>query len=304
MGGIRDRILKCINGCSTSLEVAVYKFSSGDIAEAILNAKNRGVKIRIVLDKKNAEKEGSLYGFLREEGFDVLLLRGRVGGSMHNNFIIFDNKLVLTGSYSWTEYAEKFNYENAILTDEKAVVEMYRNEFNRLYMDTAAVDTLKAVPQGQIKTEEKKVTEESPPALTNAKASEKEFIDISLEELDKIFGNESTLSRSEKKKEWKQYRGKYVRWTGEVVYRGMSRTDWNRMGIKHTGKLDVELWFDYRMLNKVLSTKEGQVITYTGMLYSRRGFGAPYRIKNGWIEKYLPYKLEQQGVEGQTGGTR
>ena len=132
---IRDHILKCINSCSASLEIAVYDFTSGDIAEALVNAKNRGVKIRLVMDKKQAEKEGSLYGFLKDEGFDVLLLKGRVDGDMHNSFVIFDNKLVLTGSYDWTEYAEKFNYENAILTDEKAVVEMYQNEFKRLCID-------------------------------------------------------------------------------------------------------------------------------------------------------------------------
>ena len=106
---------------------------------------------------------------------------------------------------------------------------------------------------------------------------------------------------NEKNEKWKQYRGKYVRWTGEVAYRGIGRTDWNRMGIKHTSKMDVELWFDYRMMNKVLSIKEGQIITYTGMLSSRRGYSSPYRITDGWIEEYHPQKTEQQGDEGQLG---
>lgn len=290
--GIRDHILERINDCGASLEIAVYSFSSGYIAEALVNAKNRGVKIRIVMDKKQAEKEGSLYGFLKDEGFDVQSLKGRVGGSMHNNFVVFDNKLVLTGSYNWTEYSEKFNYENVIITDEKAVVEMYQNEFNRLYMESGVASRelrvkgqefagagLKPAPAGdtELKTQD----------------SKKEFIDISFEELDKIFGHESTLSKSEKNKEWKQYKGKYVRWRGEVAYRGIGRTDWNRMGIKHTDKVDVELWFDYRMMVTVLNIKKGQVITYTGMLYSRRGYSAPYRIKNAWIEElHTPRKQE------------
>ncbi|HLG30855.1 MAG TPA: phospholipase D-like domain-containing protein [Candidatus Brocadiales bacterium] len=289
-GKIRDHILKRINGCSSSIEIAVYDFTSGDIAEALVNAKNRGVKIRLVMDKKQAEKEGSLYGFLKDEGFDVLLLKGRVDGSMHNSFVVFDNKLVLTGSYNWTEYAEKFNYENAILTDEKAVVKMYQDEFKRLY-----VPSQEPASKGGA----------TPPLQTQDSGLQtKEFIDISFKELDKIFGNESPLSRSEKNEKWKQYRGKYVRWTGEVAYRGIGRTDWNRMGIMHTGKVDVELWFDYRMMNKVLNIKEGQVITYTGMLSSRRGYSSPYRITDGWIEEYHPQKTEQQGDEGQPGGKK
>jgi hypothetical protein len=313
-GGIRDHTLTSINGCNASLEIAVYNFTSGHIAEALVNAKNRGVKIRVVMDKKQAGKEGSLYDFLKEEGFDVQLLKGRVGGSMHNSFVIFDNQLVLTGSYSWTEYAEKFNYENAIVSDEKPVVEMYQDEFNRLYAKTVAVepktvetkDWESLVLQETRKDEakEKKITEVSPPTSTDAKTQEKDFIDITFEEIDKIFGSESTLSRSERNKEWKQYKGKFVRWKGEVAYRGMGRTDWNRVGIKHSEEVDVELWFDYRMLNTVYSLKKGQIITYTGMLYSRPRYSSPYRIKKAWIEEITTQKKEQQGDEGHMGGTK
>ena len=52
---------------------------------------------------------------------------------MNNAFAIFDDKLLVTGSYTWTEYAEKFNYENAIFIDEPDVVEKYKKEFESLY---------------------------------------------------------------------------------------------------------------------------------------------------------------------------
>ncbi|MBI2560629.1 MAG: hypothetical protein HYW14_05805, partial [Planctomycetes bacterium] len=211
---------------------------------------------------------------------------------------------------------------NVILTDEKAVVEMYQNEFERLRVGTEIVERkqepvtqiqppapLKAAPQEEIKTEELKADtgkqdskswldflstypKKPPPPSPAEGAPEKEFLDISFEELDKIFGNESTLSKAEKNEKWEQYKGKYVRWTGEVVYRGIGRTDWNRMGVKHTNtdKLDVELWFDYRMMDTVLSINKGNIITYTGMLSIRRGYNSPYRIKNAWIEEYLHQK--------------
>lgn len=323
-GSIRDHILENMRDCSSSLEIAIYEFTSGDIAEALVAAANRGIRIGIVMDKKQAEKEGSLYDFLKDEGFDVHLVKGRVGGSMHNSFVIFDNRLVLTGSYEWTEYAEKFNYENVIITDEKPIVEMYRQEFLKLYEGSGAVAAgtpqeelttkstlpapIKIVPQVQeVKAkEEEQVAEKElaeEPLLTSSRpdSSEMEFINITFEELDKIFGYDSALSRAEKKKEWEKYQGKYVRWTGEVGYRGIGRSDWNRMGIKQTDKVDIELRFGYRMMNKVLNIEEGQIITYTGMLYSRRGFSSPYRLRNAWIEEIHPAKEQQQG-EGRSGG--
>ena len=47
---------------------------------------------------------------------------------MHNNFAIFDCKLLTTGSYYWNEYMGKFSRDNAIFTDEtKLLVKYQRN---------------------------------------------------------------------------------------------------------------------------------------------------------------------------------
>lgn len=52
---------------------------------------------------------------------------------MHNKFAIFDGRLLLTGSYNWTDSAEDYNWENVIILDDTAVVRAYKDEFEMMW---------------------------------------------------------------------------------------------------------------------------------------------------------------------------
>ena len=110
------------------------------------------------------------------------------------------------------------------------------------------------------------------------------FVDISFEELNKTFGKENRMTESQKDKLWKKYRGKYVRWTGQVVSRGLGRVSGLKMGIKHKEGTDIELSLDVKMKDTVLQTKAGDTVTYTGKLVNRRGVILPYKLEDGKIE--------------------
>jgi hypothetical protein len=132
-GSIKDAIIKNIISSRGTIDVTTFTFTSGDIAEALYQAKERGVEVRVIVDQTQDAKNYPVLEFLKEEGFNLQFLKGNIGGSMNNAFAIFDDKLLVTGSYTWTEYAEKFNYENAIFIDEPDVVDKYKKEFESLY---------------------------------------------------------------------------------------------------------------------------------------------------------------------------
>ncbi len=132
-GSIKDAIIKNILSSKDTIDVTAFTFTSGDIAEALYQAKERGVEIRVIIDQAQDAKLYPVIEFLKQEQFDLQFLKGNVGGSMNNAFAIFDDKLLITGSYTWTEYSEKFNYENAIFIDEPDVVKKYKSEFELLY---------------------------------------------------------------------------------------------------------------------------------------------------------------------------
>lgn len=133
-GGIQGKIIERIDDCSNTLDVMVYSFSSKPVAQSILRAHNRGVSVRIILDRSETKKKGSLFRFFKKTGIDVKLLSG-IGrrGIMHNKVAIFDGKTAVTGSYNWTGDAEHLNYDNAVFTDELDLVEKYKKEFDGLW---------------------------------------------------------------------------------------------------------------------------------------------------------------------------
>jgi hypothetical protein len=110
------------------------------------------------------------------------------------------------------------------------------------------------------------------------------LIEISFEELDALFGKKNRMTESQKDKLWKEYKNKYIRWSGEVVSRGKGRVSGLRMGIKHTEGTDVELVFTNDKENVVLETQKGDKITYTGKLVTRCGYILPYKLEDGNIE--------------------
>jgi len=54
---------------------------------------------------------------------------------MHHKFAVFDTGVVATGSYNLTNTAERANYENLVLFDDREVVARFIREFQRLWQD-------------------------------------------------------------------------------------------------------------------------------------------------------------------------
>lgn len=133
-GQIRSRIIQEINNSKNSIDIAVFNITSYGIKSALKKALKRGVQIRIVTDQGESEDIHSVISLLKEDGFAVKLLQGKGrNGLMHNKFAVFDHKLLLTGSYNWTETAEHYNYENALFLPEKPLIKAYEKEFDGLW---------------------------------------------------------------------------------------------------------------------------------------------------------------------------
>ncbi len=133
-GHIKARIVEEINATKGSLDIAVFNFTSFSIKAALNKALKRGVRIRFITDQGESENVHSAIGSLIEDGVKVKLVKGKgENGLMHNKFAIFDHRLLLTGSYNWTETAEHYNYENALFLEDKSLIKDYENEFERLW---------------------------------------------------------------------------------------------------------------------------------------------------------------------------
>jgi phosphatidylserine/phosphatidylglycerophosphate/cardiolipin synthase-like enzyme len=139
---IAAELVKQIDSASRSLRIAMYEFSLESVWDALQRAKKRGVKIEIVLDRSHVYTTGyeddgitprkpkQMVVDLIREGFDVLLLKGRLGGIMHNKFIVADEALVSMGSFNYTRQSEEDHYENVFFSIEKGRVAGYLKYFD------------------------------------------------------------------------------------------------------------------------------------------------------------------------------
>ncbi len=304
-GAIKDTIIKTINSSEKSIDIAVLIFTTGEIAEALYEAKERGVKIRIIIDRKQEKKRYPVLEFLKEKDFDLRFLKGNTGGFMNHTFAIFDAERLVTGSYNWTEYAEKFNYENAIFIDEPDTIKSFQEEFESLYgkssmnrigkLEAITERNKEQVPSSLDNTQIKESITTTPDVIkkdahiethvkkeqvASAIESSNGFLNISFMEFNNIFGKDSTLGKAEKKQLWKnKFKGKDVRWTGKVIYKGIAVYDWNRVIVEHEGvDTSVQLRFNWTKRRTVMRLNVGDVITYTGRLVSLQGFSASYKL--------------------------
>ena len=139
-GHINDRIVKAIDSSTSSIDLAIFDFTAQDIKSALDRAENRGVKIRIVADSRQAKGVHSVIQMLINEGFDIKIVHGIGRGIMHNKFAVFDKKLLVTGSYNWTNNAEHFNYENAVFITDPNVITQYQKNFDNMWRTAPNVE--------------------------------------------------------------------------------------------------------------------------------------------------------------------
>ena len=126
-----DNIVELVNGSKDTIDIAIYAFTNQKIYDSLLQAKERGVKIRVVADKAQSKGKYSFVPKLQEAGFDVRIKK-KVKIE-HNKFGVFDKKFIITGSYNWTEAATKMNSENCVADKRKKIVAKYGKRFEELW---------------------------------------------------------------------------------------------------------------------------------------------------------------------------
>ena len=131
-GGTSKELARLIKAAKKEIMVAAYAFSSKYLGQALSAALKRGIKIRILLDGANARKSYSIDEWLAGEGIAVRFVEIK-RGSLHHKFMLIDNRLLITGSYNFTNESEFRNHEAAIFTNNKALIQSFVSEFERLW---------------------------------------------------------------------------------------------------------------------------------------------------------------------------
>jgi len=133
-----DVVLQGIKKSQESIWIAAYAFTRTRIAAALIQAHQRGVRIEVKMDANQAEFAGAqkLIEWMSQEGIPVTLIHTAGDYSaMHNKFMVFDMRWVVTGSYNFTTVAQVSNWENLVWLESADMAEQYKQAWDAIVSD-------------------------------------------------------------------------------------------------------------------------------------------------------------------------
>ncbi len=135
-GSIEEDLIARIDAAQNSIHIAAFEFNLTPVAEALIDAHNRGVDVRWITDDENGieadEEDGrGQFAMLEDAGIEVVD-DGR-SALMHNKFIIFDGQVVWTGATNLTENGIFANNNNAIVIESEELAAIYETEFAEMW---------------------------------------------------------------------------------------------------------------------------------------------------------------------------
>jgi len=114
-GSAQKLVQETIASAKHDIQILAYAFQAPDIMQALVAAKNRGVNVRVVVDKKRNKGKTSkkAMDFVTSNGVEL-----RTNDHFHihhDKVIIVDGSTVETGSFNFAPSAETANSENVVV---------------------------------------------------------------------------------------------------------------------------------------------------------------------------------------------
>ncbi|MET1116400.1 MAG: phospholipase D family protein [Comamonas sp.] len=114
-GSARELVLQTIGSARRSIQMLAYSFQAPDIMQALVDARQRGVEVRVVVDSERNRGKTSrkAMDFVTRHGVE---LRTNANFHIHHDkSIIVDGNAVETGSFNFAEPSETLNSENVLV---------------------------------------------------------------------------------------------------------------------------------------------------------------------------------------------
>lgn len=128
-------LIEAIRATRRSLRIQAYFFTSAPIAQAVRQARERGVDVQVIVDQSQVSEKYTSATFLKNAGIPVVI--DSKPAIAHNKVMIFDGRAVFTGSYNFTKSAETRNAENGLLIrDDAALVKAYLDNWNTRFAES------------------------------------------------------------------------------------------------------------------------------------------------------------------------
>lgn len=150
-GGLDEQLADAIDEAERTVDVAAYDFDLERVADALIRAHERGLRVRLVTDSDYADELGPV----RLEAAGIPVVYDERGAFMHDKFVVLDEAAVWTGSWNLTDYGTYRNNNNVVIVESQALAQNYTTEFEEMFEEGAFGPTSPAeTPYSQVEVGE------------------------------------------------------------------------------------------------------------------------------------------------------
>ncbi|MFN8671651.1 MAG: phospholipase D-like domain-containing protein [Candidatus Sericytochromatia bacterium] len=150
-----DKIFaRLIGEAKKSIDVCIFDIEEEIAYKALINAHNRGVKVRIVTDSDNLndkERPSQPRKAIEEmQKAGIKIVPDNKTSLMHHKFAVIDESIVLTGSLNLTVNSLFRDNNNAIRIVSKELAQSYKYEFERMFEQNLFNSSGRVIPYPKV----------------------------------------------------------------------------------------------------------------------------------------------------------
>ena len=124
-------IIPIIKDAKSKIYVSMFYLTNYWITCALVEANNRGVEIKIIVDSTLQKEPKSQIDELKKAGINIKTENWR--GKMHQKSMVVDDFITVVASTNWTGASEYSNDENMLVIKGKEIAKVQEKEFLRLW---------------------------------------------------------------------------------------------------------------------------------------------------------------------------
>ena len=136
-------IANSIDQAKKEIFVAAYSFTDMHIAKALIKAKQRGVDVKVLIDRSQIDNNIFAVSFLQKN--NVYVKVDYQPAIAHNKTMIIDGTTVITGSYNYTYSANEKNAENVLIIQDKNLTKLYIENWRRRNDASVSIEKYKLI---------------------------------------------------------------------------------------------------------------------------------------------------------------
>jgi mitochondrial cardiolipin hydrolase len=145
-----SRALASYNAETTRIDGIMYRITDRRHTDAIISAHSRGVPVRLIVENKQYRDRKYLWDAWNVDRLYMagvsLRWRGHAGLNHEKLVLLYGQAMTMFGSSNWTSASAHYQQEHNYFTRKHSIFLWFQDQFNRMWNNTKAVETVKFTP--------------------------------------------------------------------------------------------------------------------------------------------------------------